>query len=50
MTHPHPDKAHVVRCMRRYILSVKRKFGSARGLGHYHGIIQTYLAAKGKKP
>lgn len=46
MDHPHPDKQHVVSTYRRYILSVKRKFGTARGLGHYHQLIATYLTAK----
>ena len=46
MVHPHPDKAHVVACMRRYILSTKRKFLNARGLGHYHALLQTYLTVK----
>lgn len=46
MNHPHPDKLHVVRSVRRYLLGVKRKAGSCRGLGHYHGLLQTYLTAK----
>ena len=48
MNHPHPDKRHVMVCMRHYILGVKKKFGQARGLGHYQAIIQTYLTAKRK--
>lgn len=46
MEHPHPDKLHVVRAVRCYLLGVKRKVGTARGLGHYHGLLQTYLTAK----
>lgn len=46
MTHPHPDKAHVMQAMRRYVLASKRKFLNARGLGHYQALIQTYLTAK----
>ncbi len=45
-THPHPDPAHVMRCYRRYILSCKRKWGTARGLVHYRPIVAEYLAAK----
>jgi len=46
MNHPHPDKAHVVRSVRRYLVGVKRKVGTARGLGHYHALVQTYVTAK----
>ena len=45
-THPHHDPAHVMRCYRRYILTSKRKFGSARALIHYKAIVGEYLAAK----
>jgi hypothetical protein len=31
---------------RRYLLGVKKKVGTARGLGHYHGLLHTYLTAK----
>lgn len=44
--HPHPDPAHVMRCYRRHILGCKKSWGSARGLVHYRGLVQTYLAAK----
>lgn len=44
--HPHPDPAHVMRQYRKHILSFKRKKGTARGLIHYKGFVQTYLAAK----
>ena len=46
MIHPHSDKRHVMVSMRRYILGVKKKFGTARGLMHYAGIISTYKLAK----
>lgn len=46
MAHPHPDKLHVVRAYRRYILDRKRKWSSARGLIHYRAIVETYLACK----
>ena len=46
MNHPHPDKLHVVRSMRRYLVGEKAKRGTARNLGHYHELLQTYLAAK----
>lgn len=46
MEHPHPDKQHVVRQYRRYILAFKKSFGSARGLVHYRGLVQTYLNCK----
>src|SRR5689334_9459512 len=44
--HPHPDKAHLVRTYRRYILWAKKSYGSARGLVHYRQIIAIYLWAK----
>jgi hypothetical protein len=47
-THPHPDPRHVMTCYRTYLLGVKKKFGTCRGLGHYHGLLQTDLAAKRK--
>jgi hypothetical protein len=46
MSHPHPNKRHVVKAMRRYLLGVKRTNGTARNLGHYQALIQTYLTAK----
>lgn len=46
MSHPHPDKAHVMRRYRAHILGTKRKNGSARGLIHYRAIIDTYLECK----
>lgn len=46
MIHPHPDKSHVVRSVRRYLIGVKKKFGSARRLLHYQALIATYKAAK----
>lgn len=46
MEHPHPDKRHIMQAYRRYILMVKRKNGTARGLGHYRDIIDTYRTAK----
>lgn len=46
MIHPHPDKRHVMRTYRHYILGVKRKLGTARGLGHYRELVDTYRTAK----
>jgi len=46
MDHPHPDKRHVMNAIRRYLVSEKRKRGTARGLIHYHDLLQTYLTAK----
>jgi len=46
MIHPHPDKAHVRRCIRKHILACKRKWGSARSLLHYRGLIATYIEAR----
>ena len=46
MNHPHPDKQHVVRQVRRYLLAAKKTFGTARGLVHYRDLLQTYLTAK----
>lgn len=46
MEHPHPDKQHVVRQIRRYLLGAKRSLGSARGLIHYRDLVATYLTAK----
>ena len=46
MHHPHPDKRHVMRQMRRYILATKKSFGTARSLVHYRDIIATYKEAK----
>lgn len=48
--HPHPSNEHLIQAMRRYLLGVKHKIGSARGLGHYHGLLQTYLTAKRDGP
>ena len=44
--HPHPDKLHVLRSIRKHLLGMKRKYGTARGLGHYGALVQTYLTAK----
>lgn len=44
--HPHPDKRHVMRQYRGYILGSKRKHGTARGQAHYMDLIRVYLAAK----
>jgi len=46
MIHPHPDTRHVMRIMRTYLLGVKKKCGTARGLGHAHDLLHTYLTAK----
>lgn len=46
MDHPHPDKNHLIRVYRRYILGIKKKIGTARGLFHYSSIIATYRKAK----
>lgn len=46
MEHPHPDKQHVVRSVRRYLLGNKKKFGTARSLVHYRDLIATYQTAK----
>ena len=46
MNHPHLDKLHVMRAMRRYLVAEKAKRGTARNLGHYHELLQTYLTAK----
>jgi hypothetical protein len=46
VNHPHPDKLHVIKCVRTYILGNKRKFGTARSLVHHRDLIQTYLTAK----
>jgi hypothetical protein len=27
VTHPHPDKQHVVTCVRRFIIGLKNKYG-----------------------
>jgi len=44
--HSHPDKQHVVRSYRQYILGFKRTNGTARGLVHYRDIIRIYQACK----
>jgi hypothetical protein len=46
MEHPHPDKLHVLKAMRRHILGAKKSFGTARSLVHYHELLETYLTAK----
>ena len=57
MPHPHPDKAHLVRAYRGYILGEKRRMAGransikafrrgARGLIHYLDYVQAYLEAK----
>mgnify|MGYP001100936594 CR=1 FL=1 len=40
------DPGYVMRVYRRYVLGVKRKFGTARSLVLYRKIIQGYLEAK----
>lgn len=48
MPHPHPDKKHVTRSVRRYLLgekSIERPRG-ARSLIHYRRLVATYLTAK----
>jgi len=45
-THPHPNPEHVMRRYRGAILGAKKHFGSARGLIHYKGLLEQYLAAK----
>jgi len=44
--HPHPNPQHIVTCYRKYILSCKRKFGTARSQVHYRELIETYVLAK----
>jgi hypothetical protein len=46
VTHPHPDKRHVMTVYRRHILGSKRKWGTARGLIHYRALLAEYLACK----
>jgi hypothetical protein len=46
MNHPHPDKRHVMCVIRHYLVGEKARRGTARGLGHYHDLLQTYLTAK----
>jgi len=46
MSHPHPDRRHIMVVYRRYILSRKQRFGTARGLMHYRAIVDEYLEAK----
>jgi hypothetical protein len=36
----------VMRQYRRHILGCKKKWGTARGLIHYRGFVETYLACK----
>jgi hypothetical protein len=50
VNHPHPDKRNVVCAIRHYLLGEKARRGSARGLGHYHDLLQTYLTAKRLTP
>lgn len=43
----HPgDPRTVMTQYRRYILARKRQWGTARGLVHYRGLVQSYLWAK----
>ena len=44
--HPHPDPRHIMTTYRRHILTAKRQFRTARGLGKYMLFIQYYLWAK----
>ena len=46
VNHPHPDKRHVMCVIRHCLIGEKAKRGTARSLGHYHGLLQTYLTAK----
>jgi len=49
LDHPHPDKRHVMRQMRRYLLAEKKRMGSKRGarsLIHYNDLVATYREAK----
>lgn len=60
MQHPHPDKQHVVRQIRRYLLAAKKSFSrqekpkpgeriprrGARSLYHYMDLVATYQEAK----
>jgi len=46
MEHPHPNKRHVMTTYRTYLLGVKRKIGTARGLYFYRQLVDTYLTAK----
>jgi len=46
MHHPHPDKAHVMRSYRKYLLAFKKSNGSARSLVHYREMIEIYREAK----
>jgi len=46
MNHPHPDKRHVMRVIRHYLVGEKARRGTARVLGHYHDLLRTYLTAK----
>ena len=53
-THPHPNPAHVMRVYRRYLVGQKRVWMAQgkrghrclRGLIHYGGFVEQYLAAK----
>lgn len=52
-THPHPDPAHVMRCYRRFLMGQKRVWMAGgkgnkclRGLIHYRGLVDEYVAAK----
>jgi hypothetical protein len=46
VSHPHPDRRHVMVAYRRYILGCKKKFGTARSQVHYRDLVDEYLAAK----
>jgi hypothetical protein len=46
VSHPHPDKLHVRRVYRAYLVNIKRKWGSACGLIHYRDYVEAYLWSK----
>lgn len=46
MSHPHPSREHIMRSYRRYLLSCKAKYGTARSQVHYRDLLYEYLSAK----
>lgn len=46
MEHPHSDKAHVVRQMRRYLMRERQCGRNPRSQVHYRELVRTYLTAK----
>lgn len=40
------DPRHVMRCYRNYLVTRKRRWGTARGLIYYLPILQEYLRCK----